>query len=146
MKTENVLTHHVLGWPELLKSDGLVLLLVTKAERGDVVRQCFEPDVHRVAWIVGYWDAPTDRGLRTTDGKILKSARHKTLHFISPSFRSHEIGPCLIKFEQFLVVIRKTKEIAFLRNPIELGFVNQAGRRFARRRWWRVFIFGFIRR
>src|SRR5689334_4637435 len=114
--------------PELLKPDGLLALFVAETDRGDVIRERVEPNVHRMRWIAGHRHTPAHRSLQTTDGQILKPATHKADHFVSPVLRSHEIR-FLVRGQERLVVIREPEKVTLFRNAIEWRVVNEASRR-----------------
>src|SRR5215213_1572445 len=95
VKTEDVLPDQMQRGPELLKSDGFLALLVSKANRGDVIRECVEPHIHRVCGIVRHRHAPAYRSLQTTYGQVLEPATHKADYFVAPVLGPDKIRPAL---------------------------------------------------
>src|SRR6266852_9689447 len=91
VETQNVLSDQMQRRPELFKADRTLLLLISESDRGDVVRQCLEPDVHRVLRIAGNRNAPTYRRIQATDREILQAATDETPHFVAPRVRLNKV-------------------------------------------------------
>jgi hypothetical protein len=79
VKAQDVFADEMQRRPELLKADRFLALFVSETDRGDVIRQRVEPDVHRVRRIVRHRHAPTHRSLQTTHRQILKPPRTKLI-------------------------------------------------------------------
>ena len=61
VKAQDVFADEMQRRPELLKPNGLLAFFISEADRGDVVGQRVEPNVHRVRRIVRHGHAPTHR-------------------------------------------------------------------------------------
>src|SRR2546421_10624422 len=97
VKAKNIFADDMQSGPKFFEADRSLLLLVAKSDRGDVIRQRVEPNVHRVIGIAGNRNTPTDGRAQTTNGEILQAAGDETSDFVAARFRPHEISTRFVK-------------------------------------------------
>src|SRR6266404_3849574 len=132
--------------PILFKTKGALALFVSKTDCRNVVRQCFEPNIHCVVRIVRDGHPPANRGPWPAYRQILKTAAHEAYYFIVPRLGSDEVRPVFIKRQQRLIIVRQTKEIAVFRDPIQSRIMNQASWRSTFRLRLTIFILSLVSR
>src|SRR5690606_32360853 len=116
-KAKDVLADHMeIRGPEPLEA---VARLIRMADRGDVVGQCVQPDVHDVIWISRNRNSPPESG--SADGKIAQSPLHKGDHFVAPAFWTDEIRVCLVMRQQAVLPGRKAEKVGRFLDPLDLG-------------------------
>jgi len=73
----------------------------------------------------------------------LQTAADKTLHFIASRFRSDKVA-LVIELQQSFVIIRQPEEIAFFRNAVQFGVMDQAGGRLVGIFRLGIFVFSLV--
>ena len=119
VKAQDILAHHMhISWPETLILLGIHIRI---AERGDVIGQGIEPDIHDMAFMgaitgIRHRHAPIEGG--PGDRQILEAALDEAQHLIAPGGRADEIRVSLVKCQQAFLPGRQTEEIAGFLNPL----------------------------
>ncbi len=85
------------------------------ADRGDVVGQSVDPHIHHVLGIDWDLHAPVERGAR--DREVLQATLDEAHHLVEPFLGQYIAGIVRIEIQQFALVGREAKEIAFLLDP-----------------------------
>ena len=117
VEAEDLLAHHVqVGRPELVV---VAVLLVAVAQRGDIVAQRIDPDVHGVLGVEGDGDAPLDGG--AGDAGILQALLDEGDHLVLPALGLDELGVLLVELEQTVGVLAGLEEVGLLVGLVDLA-------------------------
>src|SRR6266446_2211671 len=108
VKTENILTDDMdISRPKPVKN----LLVLSKTDSRQIVRQGVEPDIDDMPVIVRNGDSPTETD--AADGKIPKTSLYESDHFVSSALRLYEIQLFSEEAKKLFLVIRHAEKIAF---------------------------------
>ena len=117
VEAEDFLAHHVqVGRPELVV---VAVLLVAIAQRGDIVAQRIDPDVHGVLGVEGDGDAPLDGG--AGDAGVLQALLDEGDHLVLPALGLDELGVLLVELEQTVGVLAGLEEVGLLVGLVDLA-------------------------
>ena len=117
VEAQDLLAHHVqVGGPELVV---IVVGLVAVAQRGDIVAQRIDPDIHGVLGVKGNGDAPLDRGAGNTG--VLQALLDKGDHLVLPALGLDELGVLLVELEQTVGVLAGLEEVGLLVGLVDLA-------------------------
>ena len=105
------------GRPVLARTARRRRIVRAVADRGHVVGQRVEPDVHHVRRIVGNRNAPLER--RAADAQILEAVLEKRHHLVAATRRRHEIRMLPVVVEQRLLERGQPEEVALLGDPFD---------------------------
>ena len=116
VEAQDLLADHVqVSRPELVV---IVIGLVAVAQRGDIVAQCIDPDVHGVLGVEGDRDAPLDGG--AGDAGILQALLDEGDHLVLAALRLDELGVLLVELQQAVGILAGLEEIGFLVGIVDL--------------------------
>ena len=117
MEAQDLLAHHVqVSRPELVV---IVVGLVAVAQRGDIVAQRIDPDIHGVLGVKGNGDAPLDRGAGNTG--VLQALLDKGDHLVLPALGLDELGVLLVVLQQAVGILAGLEEVGLLVGIIDLA-------------------------
>ncbi len=116
-KRQNFLAHHVdVRGPELFV---IVVRLIAVAQRGNVVAQRVNPDIHGVLGVKGNGDAPLDRGAGNTG--VLQALLDKGDHLVLPALGLDALGILLVVLQQAVGILAGLEEVGLLVGIIDLA-------------------------
>jgi hypothetical protein len=116
VEAQDLLADHVqVSRPEFVV---IVIGLVAVAQRGDIVAQCIDPDVHGVLGVEGDRDAPLDGG--AGHAGVLQALLDEGDHLVLAALRLDELGVLLVELQQAVGVLAGLEEIGFLVGIVDL--------------------------
>ncbi len=99
---------------------------VGPAQHGQVVRQRVDPDEDRVLGIAGDRETPPDGLLQPRNREIAQAALDERAHLVAARLRLDGRRRLRVPLEQLRRVLRKSKEVVLLLDPLDRRPVNLA--------------------